>query len=152
MSKNHLAVRNIDFLLIVSLLDEDERAAITQVISDKYLLSGSNLDRDDLRENFVDIKRLEDTQTSFELKTERDVENSLQAEERNLWERKISENELTPNIRQGPLSPLIRTDVEERSQNVPLIKELVSEEQMKINDKQDGQSKRIKIIDDDPCW
>ena len=149
MSKNHLAVRNIDFLLIVSLLDEDERAAITQVISDKYLLSGSDLDRDDLRENFVDIKRLEDTQTSFELKTERDVENSLQAEERDLWERKICENELTPNIRQGPLSPLIRTDVEERSQNVPLIKELVSEEQMKINDKQDGQSKRIKIIDDD---
>ena len=46
MSKNHLAVRNIDFLLIVSLLDEDERAAITQVISDKYLLSGSDLDRD----------------------------------------------------------------------------------------------------------
>ena len=80
MSKNHLAVRNIDFLLIVSLLDEDERAAITQVISDKYLLSGSDLDREDLRENFVDIERLEDTQTSVELKTERDIENGLQAD------------------------------------------------------------------------
>ena len=102
MSKEHLAERNLNFLLVVCLLDEEERGAISQVISDRCLLeesAWSNLGGehgDGVEENVFEESFEGHPTPRVKLELDDEAENTLRRHKSFFRETKLSVEEQKP--------------------------------------------------------
>ena len=128
MVGEHLAKKNLTFLLVVCLLDEEERGAITEVISNKYQLDGLAAvglsDSYGGPEDVVQGDALEDLQ---HIKVERkdETESPLQEHKINLKETKVPPEELQRNHKtESAPSFMLGNEIGESLSDVPHYMEL----------------------------
>ena len=159
MNKEHLAERNLNFLLVVCLLDEEERGAISQVISDRCLIAESawsNLDgeyEDGVEENVFEV-RLEGHPTPhIKLEPDDEFENTLQRHKSYFKETTLSVEEPRNSFEIETPPLVLKNHSNEETLSLRAQSTELDAEQMKVIDKEgDGKATEVENIDNNQVF
>ena len=158
MSKEHLAEKNFNFLLVVSLLDEEERGAITQVISNRYLLLAGpstfdgECENGALQGNLFEEKLGGQPTPCVKLERNDETGNTLQEHKINFRETKLPVEEVKPesDFETETLSFVLENYLNEETLRPQSME--VDTEQMKIINKEDGEPTEVENIENSPAF
>ena len=159
MSKEHLAERNLNFLLVVCLLDEEERGAISQVISDRCLLeesAWSNLDGehgDGAEENVFEESFEGHPTPHVKLEHDDEAENTLRRNKSFFRETKLEELKPQRNSEIETLPLFIENHSNEETLSLRAQSMELDAEQMKVIDKEeDGKAREVENIENNQAF
>ena len=148
----HLAEKNLNFLLVVSLLDEEERGAISQVVGGRYLLAGSNFEGESEEgiEGNVFEERLEGhTTPHVKLEHDDEAESSLKKHKSDFKETKLPVEEVNET---ETLSLVLENYFNEEPSSLRAQPVEVDAEQMKVIEEEDGEDAEVDNIENDQAF